>query len=190
MQPASKKCQGRNEVYTGRIYAHFYQRRRSPNKNTGARVSFYLNTESIPGKNLIPSPAPKMNLEWGRWFLQDSVIRQKLSETTRRPGQQPLGDGAGIASRWNDWERRSQSYFDSGNGVPRKAKPALGELWKKHPARTKIRLFEIRNRIFFWGGGSPDLCHNGQGTLTPRRLVPHLLIVQPPPTVWFPHFFF
>ena len=27
----------------------------------------------------------------------------------------------GIVSSGNAWERRSQSYFDSGNGVPRKA---------------------------------------------------------------------
>jgi len=37
-------------------------------------------------------------------------------------------------------------------------KPALGELRKKHPVFTKIRLFEIQNRIFFWGGGcTPSL---------------------------------
>jgi len=43
-------------------------------------------------------------------------------------------------------------------------KPALGELRKKHPVCTKIRLFEIQNRKFFlglprplpqWGGGHP-----------------------------------
>jgi len=28
---------------------------------------------------------------------------------------------AGIVSSGNAWERRSQSYFDSGNGVPRNA---------------------------------------------------------------------
>jgi len=31
-------------------------------------------------------------------------------------------------------------------------KPALGELYKKHPVCTKIRLFEIKNRFFFLGG--------------------------------------
>jgi len=41
-------------------------------------------------------------------------------------------------------------------------KPALGELRKKHPVCTKIRLFEIQNRQFFsgdlpqWRGGHPS----------------------------------
>ena len=51
------------------------------------------------------------------------------------------------------------SYFDSGNGVPRNAKLALGELYKKHKICTKIRLFEIPNRIFFapqYGGEHPS----------------------------------
>ena len=42
----------------------------------------------------------------------------------------------GIVSSGNAWERRSQSYFDSGNGVPRNAikpgQPALSEMYKKH----------------------------------------------------------
>ena len=43
---------------------------------------------------------------------------------------------SGVVSSGNAWERRSQSYFDSGNGVPRNAtkpgQPALGELDRKH----------------------------------------------------------
>ena len=65
----------------------------------------------------------------------------------------------GIVSSGNAWERRSQSYFDSENGVPcRNAKPALGELYKMHPVCTKIRLFEIQNRkmFFFWGQTLPQ----------------------------------
>jgi len=33
-------------------------------------------------------------------------------------------------------------------------KPALGELYKKHPVCIKIRLFEIQNRNFFLGRGT------------------------------------
>jgi len=34
-------------------------------------------------------------------------------------------------------------------------KPALGQLHKKHPVCIKIRLSEIQNRKFFWGGAVP-----------------------------------
>jgi len=61
----------------------------------------------------------------------------------------------GIVSSGNAWERRSQSYFDSGNGVLRNAVPALCELYKKHPACTKIRLFEIQVEFFFCGRAQP-----------------------------------
>ena len=59
----------------------------------------------------------------------------------------------GIVSSGNAWERRSQSYFDSGNGVPRNAivrstpnaafKPAFSELY------AKIHLSKIQNRKIF-----------------------------------------
>ena len=52
-----------------------------------------------------------------------------------------------------------------GNGVPKVIltvgtafKPALDDLYKKHPVCTKIRLFEIKNRKFplhQWGGRYP-----------------------------------
>jgi len=73
---------------------------------------------------------------------------------------------AGIVSSGNAWERRSRSYFDSGNGTA--FKPALGELYKKHPVCTKIRLFEIQNKKKILGRGTDPGAH----------------------TVWFPHFFF
>ena len=48
-----------------------------------------------------------------------------------------------------------------GNGVPKViltvgtvSKSALGELYKKHPVCTKIRLFEIQNRFISWEGHS------------------------------------
>jgi len=74
----------------------------------------------------------------------------------------------GIVSSGNAWGRCSQSYFDSGNGVPRNAKPALGELYKKHPVCTEIRLFEIQNQNFFLGRLFPS----GQGTPPPHSY-PH-----------------
>ena len=65
-------------------------------------------------------------------------------------------------------------------------KPAVGELYRKHPVCTQIRLFEIRNRIFFWASPSPFAqWGGGHPLLTPhpprclRRLVPHLLILEP-----------
>jgi len=71
---------------------------------------------------------------------------------------------------------RQQGSFPAGtpgNGVPKviltvgtALKPALGELYKKHPVCIKICLFEIQNQNFFWGGA-----HN---------LAPHLLILEPP----------
>ena len=51
-------------------------------------------------------------------------------------------------------------------------KPALGELRKKHPVCTKIRLFEIQNRKFFSGEGAQPLPHTpplvGRGTPPPH----------------------
>jgi len=78
-----------------------------------------------------------------------------------------------------------------GNGVPKVTltvgtafKPALGELHKKHPVCTKIRLFQIQHPNFFcspdppqWGGGHPSHTHPPRRL---RRLVPHLLILEPP----------
>jgi len=62
-----------------------------------------------------------------------------------------------------------------GNGVPEVIltvgsafKPALGELYKKHPVCTKIRLFEIQNQNKILGRGTDPGAH----------------------TVWFPQFFF
>jgi len=50
-----------------------------------------------------------------------------------------------------------------GNGVPKviltvgmTLKPALGELYKKHPVCTKIRLFEIENRTKIFLGFSGE----------------------------------
>jgi len=85
----------------------------------------------------------------------------------------------------NDIDQASFPSGTPGNGVPKiiltvatAFKPALGELYKRHPVCTKIRLFEIQNRKFFHP--------TSLGPSAPR----------PPfanpgaPTVWFPHFFF
>jgi len=72
-------------------------------------------------------------------------------------------------------------------------KPALGELYKKHPVSTKICRFEIQNRNFFLGRGTapypdpspvPTPTPLGASILAPTALElgassPHLLILEP-----------
>jgi len=119
--------------------------------------------------------------------------------------------------------QRSFPAGTPGNGVPKVIltvgtafKPALGELYKKHPVCTKIRLFEIQNRTFFLGRslGRSDSSPVGRGTSPPHTHLPQRLrrqilaptalelynyigaVVVPPfanpgaLTVWFPHFLF
>jgi len=115
---------------------------------------------------------------------------------------------SGIVYRY----RCSQGSFPAGtpgNGVPKVIltvatafKPALCEMYKKHPVCTKIRLFQIPIRHFFLGKGhSPQTPQVGRRkppshNLSPsaprvygawtrrltrrlRCLVPHLLILKP-----------
>ena len=90
-----------------------------------------------------------------------------------------------------------------GNGVPkviltvgRPFKPAVGELYKKLPVYTKIRLFEIQNPIFLGRGLHPlptppprrfrrldprlqrPNSASNSAPMAPRP--PHLLILEPP----------
>jgi len=92
-------------------------------------------------------------------------------------------------SSGNVWERRSQRYFDSGNGVQYQL---YVNCTKKHPACTKIRLFKIQSRNFpprpfpvRKGTPLPTL-HPPRRAQTARRIrrlipsSPHLLILEPP----------
>ena len=65
-----------------------------------------------------------------------------------------------IVSSGNAWERRSQSYFDSGNGVPRNTiKPGqttLGELYKKHHLHQNSPIKDPKSRNFSGEGQNPS----------------------------------
>jgi len=94
----------------------------------------------------------------------------------------------------NNYHRQQESFpaGTPGNGVPRVIltvgtafKPALGELYKKHPVFTKIRLFEIQTRKFL-----PSPVGRRYPTQYPSRSsrirrsnsaprLPHLLILEP-----------
>ena len=103
--------------------------------------------------------------------------------------------------------RRKQGSFPAGtpgNGVPKVIltvgtafKPALGELYKKLPVYTKIRLFEIQRPIFFLQRGlhplptprprrfrrlNPRLRRSNSASNSPPMAPrpPHLLILEPP----------
>jgi len=54
----------------------------------------------------------------------------------------------GIASSGNAWERRSQSYFDSGNSI----KPALGELDSTKSAQFAPKFVHLRSKIDNFSG--------------------------------------
>jgi len=94
--------------------------------------------------------------------LEAEGRRQRAGRGSWGEGSEPWG---GAASQGSAGAQGSFPAGTPGNGVPKViltvgTAPALGELYKKHPVCIKIRLFEIQNRNFFWGGAHnlPPIC--------------------------------